>query len=398
MIKIKAMRILKTYLMAVSAIVLCCATSCEKDKYPELGEGLFAEFVTNKGTIVVKLTHELTPVTVANFVALAEGKHPMVAAKYGGKPYYNGLIFHRVMDNFMIQGGCPEGTGRGTPGYRFGDEFDDSLRHDKPGILSMANSGPGSNGSQFFITERPTPHLDEKHSVFGEVVMGLEIQDSISNVKTGERDKPVEDVVLEQVNIVRQGFDARKFDAVKTWEIELPLLAERNQKRQEELAKRAEEERKAAQEKAEKAAAEVLVLLDDYKSKATAAKSGLMSYQIEQGEGPSPKQGDQVKVHYDGYFTDGKLFGSSDKELEKVFGIYSMNKEQRGFYGELTMTISPEARLIAGFKEAVAQMRVGDKYYFYMPSHLAWGEQGSPPTIPPNADVIYIIKMLSLVE
>ena len=214
-------------------VFLTSATSCTKDKYPELGDGLFAEFVTNKGTMVVKLTPEKTPVTVANFVALAEGKHPLVANKYKDKPYYNGLIFHRVIDNFMIQGGCPQGTGSGSPGYKFGDEFDPELRHDKPGILSMANSGPNTNGSQFFITERPTPHLDDRPSVFGEVVMGLEIQDSISNVETAQRDRPAEDVIIEELNIIRQGFDARRFDAVETWEKELPLLDEKNKERQE---------------------------------------------------------------------------------------------------------------------------------------------------------------------
>ena len=230
------MKVLRSVIMTCTVMFLLSATSCEKDKYPELGEGVFAEIVTNKGTMVAKLTPEKTPVTVANFVALAEGDHPMVVPKFKGKPFYNGLIFHRVMNNFMIQGGCPEGTGRGTPGYRFGDEFDDDLRHDKPGILSMANPGPHANGSQFFITEKPTPWLDEKHAVFGELVLGLDIQDSISNVEVAPGDKPVEQVVIQEVNILRQGFDARKFDAVKTWETEFPKMDERAKRRAEEMA------------------------------------------------------------------------------------------------------------------------------------------------------------------
>ena len=392
------MKLLRTVLAVVTTVLFLSATSCDKEKYPDLGDGLYAEIVTNKGTMVIKLTPEKTPVTVANFIALSEGNHPMVAEKHKGKAFYNGLIFHRVMDQFMIQGGCPDGTGSGSPGYRFGDEFDESLKHDKPGILSMANGGPGTNGSQFFITEVPKPHLDNVHTVFGEVVLGLDIQDSISNVKTAARNRPIEDVVIQEVNIVRQGFDARKFDASKTWETELPLLEERAKKHEEEARIKAENERKIAREKAEKASKEVVDLLNEYKSKSSKSNSGLSFYAIENGTGIKPKQGDQVKVNYDGYFDDGRLFGSSSKELEQLFGIYSQNKEQRGFYGELTMTISPDANLIPGFKEAVAKMRIGDKYYFYLPSHLAYGEQGSPPTIPPNTDVIYIIQMLSIIE
>ncbi|MBT8287018.1 MAG: peptidylprolyl isomerase [Bacteroidia bacterium] len=392
------MKILRTSLTVLVAMLLISASSCEKEKYPDLGDGLYAEFVTNKGTIVAKLTSAETPVTVANFVALAEGTHPMVEEKFKGKKFYNGLIFHRVMNDFMIQGGCPDGLGTGTPGYRFGDEFNENLKHDKPGILSMANPGPDSNGSQFFITEKPTPWLDGVHTVFGEVVLGLDVQDSISNVEVSGKNKPVEDVVLKELNIIRQGFDARKFDAVKTWETELPKLEERRKKYEEEKRKKEEEARKIAQEKATKAAEEVVGLLNEYKSKGTTSNSGLIAYQIEKGDGEKPRQGEQVKINYDGYFTDGRLFGSSSKELEQLFGIYSQNKEQRGFYGELTMTISPDARMITGFKEGVSQMRIGDKYFFYLPSHLAYGEQGSPPVIPPNTDIVYIIKMISKAE
>ncbi|MBT8268082.1 MAG: peptidylprolyl isomerase, partial [Bacteroidia bacterium] len=334
----------------------------------------------------------------ANFVALAEGNHPQMSDEFKGKNFFKGLIFHRVMDDFMIQGGCPNGNGRGNAGYRFGEEFDESLKHDKPGILSMANGGPNSTGSQFFITEKATPWLDGIHSVFGELVMGIDIQDSISNVEVGNGNKPVEDVIIEDLVIIRQGFDARKFDAPKTWETELPTLADKRKAYEDAQKAKAEAERQMAAEKAQEAATEVDALLKEYEGKGTKTSSGITYYQIEAGEGEKPQQGDRIKVNYDGYFPGGMLFGSSSKELEKVFGIYSQNKEQRGFYGELTMTLSPEARMIQGFKEAVGMMNIGDKYYFNIPSHLAWGEQGSPPTIPPNADVIYIIQMLSKVE
>src|SRR5437867_6868079 len=154
----------------------------------------FAVFDTTEGTFKVKLFADKVPNTVENFVSLAEGTKT-------GKRFYDGLIFHRVIPNFMIQGGCPEGTGRGGPGYKFADEFHPSLRHSKKGILSMANSGPNTNGSQFFITVAPTSWLDNKHSVFGEVVEGYDIVEKISKVPRGAQDRPAKDVQLRSVKI-----------------------------------------------------------------------------------------------------------------------------------------------------------------------------------------------------
>ena len=216
---------MKNYILFLAVLGLLSNTSC-KEKYPDLPDGLYAEFVTNKGVMVAELYYDKTPVTVANFVALAEGKHPQVSQQYKNKPYYNGIIFHRVINNFMIQGGDPTGTGSGSPGYSFGDEFDPELKHDQPGILSMANSGPSTNGSQFFITEIPTPHLDNRHTVFGKLVMGLDIQDSISNVAT-TRDKPNDPVVIEQLNIIRKGSKVKSYDALKAWNEELPRMEKR---------------------------------------------------------------------------------------------------------------------------------------------------------------------------
>ena len=165
--------------------------------------------------MLVKLYHDATPVTVANFVSLAEGTNTHITdSTLLGKKYYDGLIFHRVTKDFMLQGGDPTGTGRGGPGYRFKDEFVDSLQHSKKGILSMANSGPKTNGSQFFILHKDsTPWLNNKHTVFGEVIKGLDIIDTIANVEKGAGDKPVEDVVMQTVEILREGKDAKKFDA-----------------------------------------------------------------------------------------------------------------------------------------------------------------------------------------
>ncbi len=391
------MKFFKTSLTLVVAFLLMSATSCQKDKYPDLGDGLYAELVTNKGTIVVKLTPDKTPVTVANFVALAEGNHPMVAEEFKNKPYYNGLIFHRVMNNFMIQSGDPKATGFGGPGYKFGDEFDEDLKHDKPGILSMANSGPNTNGSQFFITETPRPNLDNKHSVFGEVVLGLEIQDSISNVKTGEKDRPVAPVVIEALNIIRQGFDARKFDAVKTWETELPLLDEKRKKKEEEARLLVEEERKKAEAVKLAAANNILPSLTDYKSKASTLQSGLMMHFITKGTGAKPKLGQEVTVNYEGYFIDGILFDSNRKDVEESFGMFNPRKEQGGYYGPMKTKIGPDVAMISGFKEAIASIRVGDKVFVYVPSHLAYGERGRQQ-IKPNTDLVYIIEMMEIVN
>jgi len=172
----------------------------------DLGEGLFAEFNTSKGTIVCQLEYAKIPMTVANFVALAKGEQKN-SAKGADVPYYDGIVFHRVIPNFMIQCGDPTGTGRGGPGYVFPDEFDPSLKHDKPGILSMANAGPGTNGSQFFITHVPTPWLDGMHTIFGHVVSG---QDVVDAIQQGDS--------ITTLKIIANGVDAKAFDEKKVLE------------------------------------------------------------------------------------------------------------------------------------------------------------------------------------
>ncbi|MGB0185884.1 MAG: peptidylprolyl isomerase [Flavobacteriaceae bacterium] len=378
---------------ALFGILLLLSSSSCQNKYPELGNGLFAEFATTKDTMVVQLFYKKVPLTVANFVALAEGTHPQLADSLKGKPYYNGTVFHRVIDQFMIQGGDPTATGMGGPGYKFGDEFDETLKHDKPGVLSMANSGPATNGSQFFITEVPTPHLDNRHAVFGQVVKGLEVQDSISNVAVAPgSNKPLEDVEILSVNIIRQGFGARGFDAAKTWEKELPLLEEKRLKKIEEAKKEAERQKKIAEEKMEAAAAEILPVLEDYKSKATATDSGLLTYTITEGNGEKPALGSVVKLYYEGYFTDGKLFSTNVKDIDLKCGTYNEQKEQRGLYNQMPMKFSADAQMIPGFKEGVLAMTKGQKSFFYLPSHLAYGENGRGP-IKPNSDLIFIVEL-----
>jgi peptidyl-prolyl cis-trans isomerase A (cyclophilin A) len=169
--------------------------------------GVYAQFVTSDGNFTIKLFDEEAPRTVENFVGLAEGTKEWTDPRTSQKtkqPYYNGVIFHRVIDGFMIQGGDPLGQGIGGPGYTFADEFHPNLRHDKAGILSMANAGPNTNGGQFFITLAPTPHLDNRHSVFGEVVEGMDVVRNIGHAKTGPRDRPVKDIVIETITIERR--------------------------------------------------------------------------------------------------------------------------------------------------------------------------------------------------
>lgn len=385
--------------MHVLALVLLMSTSSCQDKYPDLEDGLYAEFVTTKGIMVAKLEYEKTPVTVANFVALAEGDHPLVKEEYKGKKYYNGLTFHRVMDQFMIQGGDPTGSGSGDPGYKFGDEFHPDLIHDKPGILSMANSGPGSNGSQFFITEVPYPSLDFRHAVFGELVIGLDVQDSISNVETSnpQENKPVVDVVMTEVNIIRKGFDAKNFNAPKVFTDELPKIAQRQQALQEEMRIKAEEKQRVRDESNLLAAKEIKPTLDDYLSKAETLASGLKVNYINKGNGEKPIAGATVKVNYEGYYADGRLFDSNVKEVEERHGMLNEMKIKREMYQPMPMQISPDVQMIAGFKEAATLLKVGDKAFFYMPSHLAYGERGRG-AIQPNTDLIFILEMVEIVK
>ncbi|WP_299099650.1 peptidylprolyl isomerase [uncultured Winogradskyella sp.] len=390
----------KTLTAIVVLLLLTVNFSCQV-QYPNLEDGLYAEFVTNKGTMIAKLYADRTPVTVANFVALAEGNHPLASEEYKGKPYYDGTTFHRVIDGFMIQGGDPTATGMGDPGYKFDDEFHVDLKHDKPGILSMANGGPNGNGSQFFIMERPDPRLDNKHAVFGELVEGLEIQDSISNVEvidpSARNHKPVEDVVITKLNIIRKGSDAKSFDAPKVFTEELPKIKERAAEARIEARKKAEEAKKVREEKSAVAAEATKLIFEDYNSKTKTLASGLKVHMITTTNGAKPKQGSDVKINYEGYFVDGKLFDSNVKDVEEKYGMLNPMKTQRDMYKPMPMKITPEAGMIAGFKEAAAMLKVGEKGYFYMPSHLAYGERGRNP-IPPNTDLIFIMELTEISE
>lgn len=309
-------------------------------------DGIFAEIETTKGKIVLRLEYKKTPVTVANFISLAEGTNPKVSETYKGKKFYDGLKFHRVIKDFMIQGGDPLGNGTGGPGYAFKDEFTD-LKHDKGGILSMANSGPKTNGSQFFITHKETPHLNGAHTVFGSIVSGMEVVNAIE-----------QNDVITKMTIVRKGDEALKFDAPKVFE--------------EYFTNKAAEE---AKEAAERAAANALLLKEfDEKGKTTA--SGIKYIVIKEGTGANPTATSNVKVHYTGTFLDGKVFDSSVQRGQPIdFGLN---------------------QVIPGWTEGVQLMKEGAKYKFFIPYKLAYGERGAGGVIPPKTDLIFEVELLKI--
>ncbi|MEH6680865.1 MAG: peptidylprolyl isomerase [Sediminicola sp.] len=372
----------RTFLSFV--VIAMALTSCKSSKHADLGDGIFANIQTNKGDIILKLESGATPLTVANFVSLAEGNNPFVSDSLKGQKYYDGTIFHRVIKDFMIQGGDPTGTGRGNPGYKFKDEFNDSLTHNKAGILSMANSGPATNGSQFFITHKETPLLDGRHTVFGQVVEGLDVVDSIANVKTSSdpmlKDRPVEDVVINKMEIIRNGKEARQFDAVK---IIGDYFAETE-----------------AQVKAmEKMKADFVAELQKQKSEADSLASGLRVLTLSKGNGQKPKIGQQVNVFYAGYLQeDGSLFDSNMEAVAEKFGTFDKARKQGGGYSPVPMAYSPDARLISGFKEGLLTMEVGEKVRLFIPSHLGYGPSGAGGVIPPNADLVFDLEITDIVE
>ena len=309
-----------------------------------MNDGLYAKFNTSKGDILVNLEFQKTPGTVGNFVALAQGNLEN-SVKNQGDPYYNGLKFHRVIPDFMIQGGCPQGTGTGNPGYKFEDEFHPDLKHDTPGVLSMANAGPGTNGSQFFITHIPTEWLDGKHTVFGKVIEGQNIVDTIAQ---GD--------VLETLEIIAVGAEAEAFQAVEAF-------------RTFEGAR----EKNIANEKAA-----VEAELDKIAAGFEKTDSGLRYQILQKGTGVQPTKGATVSVHYKGQLTDGTVFDSSYKRKEPIeFALGT-------------------AQVIAGWDEGVALLSVGDKARFVIPSHLGYGAQGAGGVIPPNANLIFDVELVAV--
>ena len=371
------------FIALLSAMFVFFSCNSQKKAYKDLGDGLFADIETTQGNIIVKLNYKETPVTVANFVTLAEGKNTFVKAEYKGKPFYNGTIFHRVIKDFMIQGGDPTGTGMGEPGYRFEDEIVPTLKHDKKGILSMANAGPATNGSQFFITQVPTPHLDGRHTVFGETVKGLEVIDAIANTKTVMNDKPEKDIKFNKITIIANGKDAKNFNAVKVFEDYFKEINKR-------------EREKEAKTKA--ASAKFLEEVKVQEPQAKALPSGVKIFKLVDGKGKQPNHTHQVMVNYAGYLKNGTLFDSNVKEIEEAYGKYNSLREQQGGYQAFPMPYNTSAQLIPGFRDALLTMKVGDKIRVFIPAALGYGERGAGDVIPPNSDLIFDIEITDIAK
>lgn len=403
---------IKKAITACVVLVVLVNISCQQ-RYPNLDDGLYAEFITNKDTMVAKLFFEEAPVTVANFVALAEGTHPLAKEEFKGKPFYDSLTFHRVMNNFMIQGGDPTGTGTGDPGYKFEDEFVEDLKHNKPGILAMANSGMNSNGSQFYITEKPTPWLDgydsdgnlkdcanprvSCHAVFGELVKGLTVLDTISNVKVQPgNNKPLQDVVINKVNIIRKGAIAKKFDAPKVFTQELPKIKERAEAAKAEAERKAELAREEAKAKSELAKVGFLKKNEELTGRKIESPTGMAMIFTKESNGVTPKSTDRVNIDCAGYLENGELFWTTWKSVAEKNGKYDARQDQAGRYAPFDMPYNETAGLIAGFREAMLHMKIGDKARVFIPYYLGYGERGNPPVIPPSANLVFDIELVSI--
>jgi len=334
-----------TKLSFFTLLITCVAfTGCRTDE--ALGNGLFARISTDRGDIVVRLEFQRTPLTVTNFVALAEGRMDVT----GGRRYFDGLNFHRVIANFMIQGGCPQGTGAGGPGYQFPDEIVPELRHDGPGVLSMANAGPGTNGSQFFITHVATPWLDGRHTVFGRVVEG---QDVVDSIQQGDR--------IRSIRIIRNGPAANEFTADQTSFD--ALLAQ---------ISAAEETRLRAERDAD------IALIEERFPGASISPSGVRYIIQRAGTGPRPQVGQTVQVNYTGSLLSGHVFDSSDihgRPIEFTAGM---------------------GQMILGWDEMVMEMSLGEARQIVIPPELGYGSRGINGVIPPNSFLVFEMELIEI--
>lgn len=324
--------------------------------------GLYAIIHTSKGDIKLGLQFELTPMTVGNFVALAKGEMPN-DDRPDGEPFYNGLKFHRVIADFMIQGGCPQGTGQGNPGYKFEDEIVPELVHDGPGVLSMANSGPATNGSQFFITHKATPWLNGRHTVFGHVVSGQDVVNAIQ-----------QDDVIESIEIVAETKAAKKFKAKQAFD---------------ETRAKAE---KARAERAEAGKRQFTEYIKTNHPNAQKTASGLYYDIIKKGNGKQAEAGKMVSVNYTGKFLDGKVFDTSDEEAAKASGNHNPQRK----YQPIEFPLG-QRRVIPGWDEGVQLLKEGDKAVFIIPANLAYGSRGAGP-IAPNTPLVFDVELMAVKE
>ncbi|BCO08160.1 peptidylprolyl isomerase [Desulfolithobacter dissulfuricans] len=330
--------------------LLCLSGQAIQAKEQTMKDGLYAKLITSKGDILLKLYYDKTPLTVINFVGLAEGTQILGgAAKPTGVHFYDGLTFHRVIKDFMIQGGCPLGTGTGGPDYTFPDEIVPELKFDRPGLLAMANAGPSTNGSQFFITHVPTPHLNGKHTIFGEVVEG---QDVVNNIEQGDR--------IEKVEIIRVGREAEEFQTDhKAFEATLAALKQKEEEARQKEADAVREMIKKKWPEARKTA------------------SGLYYVVVKEGEGETPRPGATVKAHYTGrLLANGRKFDSSYDRGEPISFPVGVG------------------RVIRGWDEALSQMKRGEKRILIIPPDLAYGDRGAGGVIPPGAWLVFDVELV----
>ena len=322
---------------------------------------------TNKGEIITELFFKQTPVTVANFISLSEGNNKEVSEQYKGKKYYDKLTFHRVIEDFMIQGGDPTGTGSGSPGYSFKDEIVESLKHDSAGILSMANAGPGTNGSQFFITHKETPWLDGLHTVFGKVISGQEIVDSIEQG----------DSIL-SITIERDGKEANKFNASKIFT---------NHFKEEEKLKK--EKEKMFQKLKNDVSKEHASL----KTKSLETETGLKYFINSTNNGDLVDENKTILTHYAVYFEDGTLLDTSILEVAQRFNQVNAQRKSAGGYTPIEARVGPKDMMISGFKEGLKLLKIGDKATLFLPYYLAYGET-EQRGIPAKSNLIFEVEIV----
>ena len=347
-------------LTLIFTINLSCNMSQEKNT-------IFASIETNKGVIKTELFFEKTPITVANFISLSDGTNKNVRDEYKSKKYYNGLTFHRVISDFMIQGGDPTGTGSGSPGYKFKDEIVEDLKHDSKGILSMANAGPGTNGSQFFITHKETPWLDGMHTVFGKAVEGLDIIDKISQG----------DSIL-NIEITRTGPKAKKFNASK--------IFTNHFKEEEKIMLEREKEK-------EKTLKETSKRHEKLKNKAEETESGLKYHVTESGNGIKVDENKVILTHYAVYFDDGELLDTSVLEIAEKFNMVNIQRKNANGYTPIEAKVGPKDMMISGFKEGLKLLNVGDKAILYIPYYLAYGEMANRGK-PAKSNLIFEVEIV----
>ncbi|GAB4170679.1 MAG: peptidylprolyl isomerase [Calditrichia bacterium] len=322
-------------------------TQCAKTY--DLPDGLYGVLDTDKGEIIIQLEYQKAPMTVSNFVGLAEGTIKNTF-RGPGEPYFDGLTFHRVVPNFVIQGGDPQGNGSGGPGYEFPNEIHPDLKHDAEGVVAMANAGPHTNGSQFYITLNKTPHLDGGYSVFGKVVQGMDV---VKQIKQGDK--------IKKVTILRIGEDAKQFTV--TQESFDSLIAETKQKIQQ-----AEENKMA----------ETLKSIKEQWPDIEKSPQGIYYKVLRKGRGAKPSVGQTVVAHYTGKFLDGRVFDSS----------VSRNQPFEFEVGK--------GKVIKGWDITLMDMKVGEKRLIVLPPEFGYGKRGAGGVIPPNSFLVFEIELLGI--